>query len=136
MQGVISSVGKMHTVCVNKHMHPERAAQGKGMMLETPLLREQDSRANEAQSPAMLFSLYTENKGAWTHLCLGRTINNPDWVFRTLWIAAIEYILWSKREKCLHRCQDEQGNVYISLHFGPVNSMERRGAEDIQISKL
>lgn len=78
MQGVISSVGKMHAVCVNKHMHPERAAQEKGMMLESPILREQDSRANEAQSPAMLFSLYTENKRAWTHLCLGRTINNPE----------------------------------------------------------
>lgn len=68
----------MHAVCVNKHMYPERAAQEKGMMLESPILREQDSRANEAQSPAMLFSLYTENKRAWTHLCLGRTINNPE----------------------------------------------------------
>lgn len=61
-------------------MYPERAAQEKGMMLESPLLREQDSRANEAQSPAMLFSLYTENKQAWTHLCLGRTINSPELV--------------------------------------------------------
>lgn len=105
------------------------------MMLESPLLREQDYQANEAHSPAILFSLYTENKRAWTHLCLGRTINNPEWVFQTLWIAAIECTLWSKREKCLHRCQDVTRKC-VHLHFGPVNSMERRGAEDIQISKL
>lgn len=55
----------MHAVCVNKHMHPERAAQEKGMMLEIYALgnRTPGLTKPKAQPRCFLYTLKTSEHG-------------------------------------------------------------------------